>query len=379
MHRMAIDRRTVLKGLGAAAALLPEQARATESSPCFVGAYRTPDGVSGTALMNGDGRVIRTIALPDRGHDATVSTATGDCVVFARRPGNFAVAFSTRNNREPRRFTTVQGRHFYGHGLFSKDGRLLYATENAYEEGSGRIGVYDVRAGYRRIGEFPSHGIGPHDIAALPGEPVLVVANGGAREHPDIGDGREILNAAALEPSIAYIDARSGDLVELHRPHAVSGSLSLRHLDVASDGTVVVGCQAENGDARDPLIFRHRRQRQLTAITLELDPDFLFRGYISSVAIDRNGECAALTSSRSGIAAVIQISTGRILRRMHLADVSGVAATTDGSFAYAAGTGDVAVELAGAKTTRVRTAIGWDNHLTCVPATMTRSGGRPTA
>jgi hypothetical protein len=56
------------------------------------------------------------------------------------------------------------------------------------------IGVRDASAGYRHIGELPSHGIGPHDLALLSDERTLVVANGGIRTHPDRR--REELNLA---------------------------------------------------------------------------------------------------------------------------------------------------------------------------------------
>jgi hypothetical protein len=40
----------------------------------------------------------------------------------------------------------------------------------------GVIGVYDARANYKRIDEFPTFGIGPHDLALLPDGKTLVVA-----------------------------------------------------------------------------------------------------------------------------------------------------------------------------------------------------------
>ena len=44
---------------------------------------------------------------------------------------------------------------------------MLYATENDFEGARGMIGIYDVTARFKRIGEFPSHGLGPHDLAFL--------------------------------------------------------------------------------------------------------------------------------------------------------------------------------------------------------------------
>src|SRR3546814_10690678 len=62
------------------------------------------------------------------------------------------------------------GRHFFGHGVFLPDGRRMLATENHYEAGHGVLGVYDASDGgdYRRIGEFPTGGVGPHEVVLLP-------------------------------------------------------------------------------------------------------------------------------------------------------------------------------------------------------------------
>lgn len=40
------------------------------------------------------------------------------------------------------------------------------------------IGVWKTEAGYTRCDEFPSGGIGPHDLRLMPDSGTLVVANG---------------------------------------------------------------------------------------------------------------------------------------------------------------------------------------------------------
>ncbi|MCY4309047.1 MAG: DUF1513 domain-containing protein [Rhodobacteraceae bacterium] len=69
---------------------------------------------------------------------------------------------------------------FFGHGIFSADGSLMFTTENDYEVAAGRIGIWDTRNGYHRVGEIGSGGIGPHDIKYISEQEILVVANGGA-------------------------------------------------------------------------------------------------------------------------------------------------------------------------------------------------------
>ncbi len=99
-------------------------------------------------------------------------------VAFARRPGRFGVAVPL-GAAEPVWFSAKSDRHFFGHGVFSADGRRKHTTENDYERGVSVIGVHPADAGYRQIGELPSHGVGPHDLAILSDRRTMVIANGG--------------------------------------------------------------------------------------------------------------------------------------------------------------------------------------------------------
>jgi hypothetical protein len=369
---MAIDRRAFLLGSSGLLAGAGQAAVAGSPAALYAAARRGPDGAYSAAVFTEGGRDVRTVPLPDRGHDLTVCPRTSRCVVFARRPGNFAVAFSPQGNAEPVAFATPDDRHFYGHGVFSRDGRLLYATESDFDAGRGVIGVYDASAGFRRIGEFPSHGIGPHDLAFLRDEPVLVIANGGLLEHPDFGDGRRVLNPDAIETSIVYVDVRNGDLLERH-DLAAGAKLSLRHMDVGRNDTVIIGAQLQ-GQGRDgaDLVFRHRRQQDLAAVRLEEGVTRRLSGYISSVAVDASGEVAAVTSARGAIAAMIDVASGRLLRTLSFEDVSGIApAPAPHRFLLTSGAGSMmnaSSEHGASSEPAAATRWQWDNHAVLLPA-----------
>ena len=107
------------------------------------GAFSAEDrGAYSAALFSLDGDV-RAIELPGRGHDVALSPDGGEWVTFARRPGRFGVAIPV-GTRPPVWFASKSDRHFFGHGVFSAAGRLLYATENDYERAAGVIGVRDA-------------------------------------------------------------------------------------------------------------------------------------------------------------------------------------------------------------------------------------------
>ena len=198
--------------------------------------------------------------MPARGHSFAIDAAGGRAVVFGRQPGFFALGFGLDGAAGPVELDLPQDRHFFGHGAFFDDGRLLAATENDFDGGRGVLGIYDASAGgaYRRVGEFDCGGIGPHEVLLLPDGKTLCVANGGILTHPDYG--KLELNLDTMRPSLAYLDAASGKLLERVELDPALHRLSIRHLAVAADGAVWFGCQymGPAGD-RPALVGRHRR------------------------------------------------------------------------------------------------------------------------
>ncbi len=317
----------------------------------------------------GTGRDVAHVALPARGHDiAQRPFAAGDrgqpeVVAFARRPGNFAVVFGPDPTRQPLWFTSRADRYFYGHGVFSADGRLLYTTENDFEAGVGVIGVRDATDGYRQLGEIASGGIGPHELALLRDGRTLVVANGGIQTHPDTP--RMELNLATMQPSLAYIDTKTGDLIESHQLPARLHQLSIRHLAIGAHDTVLFGCQF-NGPGWQPqnMVGRHRRGEAIELLVLPENVTLAMRNYVASLAVNRSGETAVITAPRGGLAVVVDVTSGRYLAHRTMPNVFGVAARRGGTgFLLATGNGALATltgePLSGAQAL----ATAWDNHL----------------
>ncbi|MEO1747268.1 MAG: DUF1513 domain-containing protein, partial [Pseudomonadota bacterium] len=133
MRTALIDRRGFLASAGAAfvSALRPRTALALDKTDAvFASAYRAHDGSFGLAMLTERGDLLETYPLPARGHDIVARPENHELIVFARRPGTFAAAVDPQNRRAPTIFHCGADRHFYGHGCFSADGVLLYATEN---------------------------------------------------------------------------------------------------------------------------------------------------------------------------------------------------------------------------------------------------------
>jgi hypothetical protein len=367
-----LTRRDMLSWMAAAGAvpLLGKSAMAETSSqpPLFAASRREADGSYAAVLFTETGDTTH-LSLPARGHDLTFRSQSRECVVFARRPGTFAGVFAD-DGRAPVWFKAGEGRHFDGHGVYSGDGRLLYSTENDYtgDESRGVIGVRDPSAGYRQIGEFASAGMDPHDMALLSDGRTLVVANGGIELDPETG--RTPLNLATMEPSLAYIDCTTGDVLERHVLDKSLHKLSIRHLAVAANDLVVFGCQYEGPAAEfPPLIGFHRRCEAPVLVEAPKDIHRDLKNYIGSVAADASGTIIAASAPKGGLMTFWDAETRRYLGEKRLADGCGIAGTEmAGDFMLTSGGGQVLEHnpvrgFGRALDAATWHGARWDNHI----------------
>ena len=356
-----VDRRAFLTAAGGTflASVSPSTALAMLATDAFFAtAYVDRQGRYGIALLSESGDLVHTLSLPDRGHDIAFDPVSRRAVAFARRPGTFALVFDHAGRTEPLVIAAAPGRHFFGHGVFSPDGRLLYATENDMDAAAGLIGVYDALAGFARIGEFSTRGMDPHELLLMPDGRTLAIANGGIETHPDFG--RAKLNLATMKPSLVFIDRETGSLLEKHELAPDLHQLSIRHLDLDGAGRVWFGCQYE-GPALDrpPLVGSVRRGEDVAL--LEMAPDVLsgFRNYVGSVAANPVAGTIAITSPQGNRMAVIDAASGAVVADRELAEVCGVA--PDG-YGYLATTGEGRVVRACGRDAVLPDHV-WDNHI----------------
>lgn len=353
------SRRRFLSGM-LAAGLAPQVSWASVGSPAFLSAGRGPQGAFLLAGLSPSGEVLFRHPLPGRGHAATAHPIRPEAVAFARRPGRFADVVDCRNGAALARIQPPAGHHFYGHGTFSPDGSLLFTTENDYDKARGMVGVWDATDGYRRINQFGSGGIGPHDIALRPNAAGLVVANGGIETHPD--SGRAKLNLPDMRPNLSYLGFDGGVQEQMELPNDLHLN-SIRHLAVRADGLVGFAMQWQ-GDLGEmvPIVGLHRpgKPAQLMA---EDDPRLLnLSGYGGSIAFSADGASVAVTSPRGGVVQLMDCDSRALMHEHQMADVCGIAASTT-SFAASTGTGQFLLLSDGDKQPVHRSDLAWDNHL----------------
>lgn len=352
-----IHRRGFLASLLAAGAA-PRLGWAAVGNPSYLAAAREPDGRFALYGLDANGVSTFRVPLPARGHAGAGHPSLAEAVAFARRPGRFALVLDCARGEVLHRLTPPDGRQFNGHGVFSADGAALFTSEQRSDTSEGIIGVWDPARGYTRYDEFPSGGIGPHDLRLMPGGETLVVANGGIATDP--ADRRK-LNLATMRPNLTYL-ALSGSVRARIELDIGLRRNSIRHLAVRRDGLVGFAMQWEGAQgAAPPLLGLHRMGDSPVLAQAPLADERAMQGYAGSIAFSGDGNEIAITSPRGGRLHRFSVA-GAFLGATSRADVCGLAPMGHGYLASDGLGGLISVGATGA-TPLARDNCAWDNHI----------------
>lgn len=363
-----ISRRAVLSGLGSVG-MLPQFGSATfgaTQTRLYLNAYGNK-GAFGVAGFDAEGQIRYRLPLPGRGHSFARRQDGRIVVAFSRRPGDYALVFDPVAGTALHLIPAAEDRNFCGHGAFTVDGKLMFATEAVASTGDGVLGIYDAADGWKRVGEVRTHGLDPHEVRLMPGGRTLVVANGGILMRADMP--RLKLNIPDMDPSLVYLDARDGSLVCQVRPVAELRQLSIRHLAIDRRGRVAIAMQYEGPETDPvPLVALHDAPAgagRLDYLPMPEDQRLAMRQYCGAAAMDDSGRYLAVSSPRGNRVLVWDIERLVLLGAGEARDVCGVAADVRSGFLVSNGLGRLyrlgddgrmaAVEEAG--------RLKWDNHM----------------
>lgn len=180
------------------------------------------DGVQRFVLtmidLDGDRKTARLIGTSFLPHAITIdpNDATKAAVFEKKGPGACLVDLAAAKNLRP--LVSPPERHFYGHGAYSTDGTLIYATESYLDDDHrGALVVRDAKT-FEELGTVPTFGTAPHDCMLVDDGNTMVVTNGGG-----------VLKGGA-RPCITYVDLKANKLiekVELKAPRFNTGHLAI--------------------------------------------------------------------------------------------------------------------------------------------------------
>lgn len=331
----------------------------------LVSAIKTGSGDYWLAAFR-DGQTQLLTQLPERAHDVCFHPSQALAVVVARRPGTWAKVVNIETGQLLHDIKCKASRHMYGHAIFSPDGNFLYTTENNLENDQGLVVVRDTRDRYRVVAEYPSYGIGPHELLLGNEGETLIVANGGIKTRPE--HGREKLNLEVMQPSLAYIDRQSGALLERVRPPEHLHQLSIRHMDINADQEVAIGMQYQGGKQDNvPLIATHKRGQALQFLSMPDQSLYSMKQYCGSVCYDRSGQYLAVSSPRGSKVLIFDSRTHKLIDELRCSDACGLASPAAHQFMISTGLGKLYYyNTQTAELNREANAPRqwhWDNHM----------------
>ena len=288
----------------------------------------------GVVGIDADRQIVWQTTMPERVHDIVVQPISDrqkffaknnqarDVVVMGRRPSERFWVLDTTTGQVKFAIKASTHRHFYGHACYSLDGKLLYVTENDTVSLDGKIGIYDACDDYKKIAEFDSYGIGPHELIMHPDGETLVIANGGIKTEQA---SREELNLDSMRPSLAYLNRHTGALLEQITPQ--HNQMSVRHLAMHDDGTVMIGIQFQGEKHINvPLVLTHQRgEPDFKPLIMPNNQWQRFHQYIASVAVDSERNLLCVTTPIGGCAAIFDLNTRTLIDDVSLPDCAGAA------------------------------------------------------
>lgn len=288
----------------------------------------------GVVGIDGHRQLVWQTTMPERVHDIVVQPMVNNkdnsddkssnrhVVVMGRRPSARFWVLDTATGQVQFAIQAAAKRHFYGHACYSLDGAKLYVTENDTVNLVGKIGVYDANNDYKKVAEFDSYGIGPHELIMHPDGETLVIANGGIKTEQA---SREELNLDTMRPSLVYLNRQNGSLLEQVIPE--HNQMSVRHLAMHEDGTVMIGVQFQGErHINVPLVLTHQRgDAEFTELKMPNNQWQRFHQYIASLAVDSEQNLLCVTTPIGGCAAIYDLDTYELIDDVRLPDCAGAA------------------------------------------------------
>ncbi|WP_446751408.1 DUF1513 domain-containing protein [Vibrio sp. S11_S32] len=307
------------------------------------------------------GNPIYQIALPQRAHGVAISQQStmgfSDAVAFARRPGSYFQVFDYQTGLRKQLIQAEADRYFYGHGVFSVDGKFLLATQGIKQSSQGLIGIYDVEQDYKKVDEWHGIGIGPHEIIGL-NDGSYAVGVGGVHTQ-----GREALNLDTMQPTLTRLD-QTGRIIS--QVGLGDKKLSIRHLGYDQHDLILCGQQYRGQpDDYPALIAMQQGEGELISLNAEPEQWARFNHYIASIAVV--GDYVLATSPPGNCYGIWSISQNKLLELQPLPDASGVVAH-NGEFFVSSGSGEVVTRSPLDDVQRFNSTIRWDNHWNAIPS-----------
>ncbi len=330
---LGLGRRQVLLGAGAVAveaALLgslgcSERKRSRKGTILGAGRFLDKDTGKTTyllALFDLDRSRTRTVPMEFFGHGFAPDPQSPPRGVIFEKKGPGCCEVDLVAGRVVRPIETAKDRAFYGHGAFSRDGQLLFATENRLDTKDGLIAVRDGRT-LTELGQFPTYGKSPHDCQLIDRGQTLAITNGGGA----FDDPRP-----EAAPSVTFVEVASSKLLEkltFETARINAGHLALN----ARRDLVTISAPRDGLPTSDPGGITVRSGESSFA-TMKEPREVVARmvGETLSLCIDERSSVVGATNPDGNLVTFWDLAARRYVKHLDLPAPRGLTRTLDGEY-----------------------------------------------
>lgn len=269
------------------------------------------------SILELDQQQQQVIPLPFLPHGVHSNPQRTTQIALFEKIGPGACEFDMSSREVTRTMAPLKDHLFYGHGAYSVDGNLLFATESSIGTLDGTISVRDANS-LNIVGQFPSYGKSPHECKLIDQGQTMLVTNGGG-----IHGGEA--------PSVCYIDVKSQALIE--QVTLRNELINAGHVALNSTGELIVVSAPRAGlnQRRPGGVSMGVSQGQILPAKAASNLTNTLYGEALSVSIHDELNLAAVTHPDGNIVTIWSLQDQRLVKSIQLPGPRGVELTNDQS------------------------------------------------
>ena len=202
---------------------------------------------------------------------------------------------------------------FFGHGLFSPAGDVLFIVREDMRTGKGHFIGYDA-TNYKPVLDYQVTPGGLHESRMLPDGTFLVASNGA----PVIFRNGEFVKTELIEnSSLVHVDSKTGKILD--KKFIGDTGQILGHFLVTNNGTIVAlsSPRRDSGQKGGAIYFGHIGKTGLQRIRWGKDIDDRLSGEMLSVAVSETDNVAVVTNPTSSMMLFVDIREGEFIGAIH--------------------------------------------------------------
>ncbi len=259
---------------------------------------------------------FQEILLAFNPHEITQSPTHPRLAFASQRWGEYAAEIDLVSKTVTRTLKAGDKNRFYGHSLYSSDGRFLFLSMMDDQEGNGYANVYDAVT-LQLIKRIPSGGMNPHALIWEKKGPNILIANSGAAK-----------NDVKAYSNVSWLNSVTGTLDGSVRISEKTQSVA--HLQVDNMGYVVYSGSPANSSQPDQSIVVGGIDPKKNKINFVYPKKFggQFFGEALSILLVENLGYAFVTLPDAGYVVLFHYPTGQFIKEFAISQPKGIGIST---------------------------------------------------